>query len=357
MKRLTCEMCGSTDLIKQEGVFVCQSCGCKYSVEEARKMMIEGTVEVTGTVKVDNTAAIINYLEMARNAADAQNYEEAENYCNRVIEMDVSNWEAWFIKGKSVGWQSTLSNVRIAETVNAFSKAISNCPADKKDNVISECCASIEDMNNALLSIRVGNFKQVPNENDLTGLQTDIYTILNACSDFESKNGIATPKTTFLRFGRTINNGLCDAWGKVYSEFKNDNDGYPSDYAFTSFISEADCILGGFEKSLVFFGEDYDNQEVNDLLIQIYKNMIDIQENIIDANSYDVSFNDGYTSHYKSKSLTKDAKQLRKNEINDWNSQIKKIETEGPAIIAEKAKKEEEEKRKKKEEAERIQRQ
>ena len=29
MKQLTCEMCGSTELLKQEGVFVCQSCGCK----------------------------------------------------------------------------------------------------------------------------------------------------------------------------------------------------------------------------------------------------------------------------------------------------------------------------------------
>ena len=43
MKKLTCEMCGSTDLVKEGGVFVCQSCGCKYSVEEAKKMMIERT--------------------------------------------------------------------------------------------------------------------------------------------------------------------------------------------------------------------------------------------------------------------------------------------------------------------------
>lgn len=50
MKQLTCEMCGGTDLIKQDGVFVCQSCGCKYSIEEAKKMMVEGTVEVAGTV-------------------------------------------------------------------------------------------------------------------------------------------------------------------------------------------------------------------------------------------------------------------------------------------------------------------
>ncbi len=38
MKQLTCKMCGSNDLVKQDGVFVCQNCGCKYSVEEAKKM-------------------------------------------------------------------------------------------------------------------------------------------------------------------------------------------------------------------------------------------------------------------------------------------------------------------------------
>ena len=37
MKALTCEMCGSTNLIKEGGVYVCQSCGTKYSVEEAKK--------------------------------------------------------------------------------------------------------------------------------------------------------------------------------------------------------------------------------------------------------------------------------------------------------------------------------
>ena len=72
MKQLTCEMCGSTDLIKQDGVFVCQTCGCKYSVEEAKKMMIEGTVEVTGTVSLDDSTVkqnkVRNFLDMA-NAA------------------------------------------------------------------------------------------------------------------------------------------------------------------------------------------------------------------------------------------------------------------------------------------------
>ena len=39
MGKLVCDLCGSDDLIKSEGVFVCQGCGAKYSVEEARQMM------------------------------------------------------------------------------------------------------------------------------------------------------------------------------------------------------------------------------------------------------------------------------------------------------------------------------
>ena len=41
MKALVCEMCNSNDIVKQDGYYVCQTCGTKYSVEEARKLMIE----------------------------------------------------------------------------------------------------------------------------------------------------------------------------------------------------------------------------------------------------------------------------------------------------------------------------
>ena len=68
MKQLTCEMCGGTDLIKQDGVFVCQSCGMKYSVEEAKKMMIEGTVHVVGSVSIDNAGSYDRIVELAKDA-------------------------------------------------------------------------------------------------------------------------------------------------------------------------------------------------------------------------------------------------------------------------------------------------
>ena len=96
MKQLTCEMCGGTDLIKQDGVFVCQNCGMKYSVEEAKRMMIEGTVDVQGTVKVDNSAFVQKYLANARRAKQKEDWAETEKYYNMVEQNDPTNIEAIF---------------------------------------------------------------------------------------------------------------------------------------------------------------------------------------------------------------------------------------------------------------------
>lgn len=97
LKRLTCEMCGSTDLVKQDGVFVCQSCGCKYSVEEAKKLMIEGVVDVSGsTVKVDDSEELSNLYELARRAKKSHNAEDIIKYYEKILLKDPRSWEASF---------------------------------------------------------------------------------------------------------------------------------------------------------------------------------------------------------------------------------------------------------------------
>ena len=85
MKALQCEMCGSVDLVKQDGLFVCQYCRTKYSVEEARKMMIEGSV------KIDNTNQIENLLIRAKQFEYKCEYEKALEYYNRVLDIDANN--------------------------------------------------------------------------------------------------------------------------------------------------------------------------------------------------------------------------------------------------------------------------
>ena len=39
MAQLTCEICGATNFVKEDGVFVCKSCGAKYTTDEARKTL------------------------------------------------------------------------------------------------------------------------------------------------------------------------------------------------------------------------------------------------------------------------------------------------------------------------------
>lgn len=148
MKQLTCEMCGSTDLMKQDGVFVCQSCGCKYSVEEARKMMVEGTVEVTGTVRVDDSAVkkeqINNYLEMAKTALDGEDIEGVVSYCDRILEIDRDNYEAWILKAKAAGWGSTLKDIKVPQALTAAKRAVNLAPDFQKYEVASDVYYAIK---------------------------------------------------------------------------------------------------------------------------------------------------------------------------------------------------------------------
>lgn len=119
MKQLTCEMCGSTELIKQDGVFVCQSCGCRYSVEEEKKKTVRNTVNV------DNSAFVQNSLANARRAKGNEDWEKAEKYYNVVELNDPNNIEADFYSSYSKA-MLTLIDGDIYKRQAAF-KVLFNC--------------------------------------------------------------------------------------------------------------------------------------------------------------------------------------------------------------------------------------
>ena len=132
MNRLTCEMCGSTDLIKQDGYFICQWCGCKYTVEEARRMMIDGTVDVQGTVKVDNSSYVEKYLANARRAKAKEDWEEAERYYNMVEQNDPTCIEAIFYSAYAKAMGSLIDENKYKR--EAVFKVLKNCVSIIDDN-------------------------------------------------------------------------------------------------------------------------------------------------------------------------------------------------------------------------------
>ena len=190
MKQLTCEMCGSTELMKQDGVFVCQTCGTKYSVEEAKKMMVEGTVEVAGTVKVDDSAKIANYYTMAENAYDASNQKEAESYCNKIIEIEPNNYKAWLLKGRAAGWQSTLANIRVEESVNCFNKAIDNAPEDKVEEVKKIASDEISKLSLALITLCCDNYSKNGSINNANTIKKNVQAVKLYSLLFLAKCGV-----------------------------------------------------------------------------------------------------------------------------------------------------------------------
>ena len=59
MKKLVCELCGESDFIKEGEFFVCQVCGAKYTVAEARKLFVDADEDgniISSTPKNKTTA-------------------------------------------------------------------------------------------------------------------------------------------------------------------------------------------------------------------------------------------------------------------------------------------------------------
>lgn len=156
MKAIVCEMCGSQNLVKQDGMYVCQSCGTKYSTEEAKKLM----VDVSGsTVKVDNSEELKNLYELARRAKNDNNSENAQKYYSQIIVKDPSSWEANFY---NTYYQSM--NCKIGE-IGMAAVRISNCEdtvfklikenvtnSDEQRKAVDEVAAKLINISNMLFN-------------------------------------------------------------------------------------------------------------------------------------------------------------------------------------------------------------
>lgn len=110
MKAIKCEMCSSIDVVKDGDYYVCQSCGTKYTVEAAKKLMVEGTV------KIDSSEETANLYELARRAANTGNTEKAQQYYEQIVVKAPNDWEAFYY---SVYYQCTNCKVgQLEESAN-----------------------------------------------------------------------------------------------------------------------------------------------------------------------------------------------------------------------------------------------
>ncbi len=331
MKQLTCEMCGSTDLVKQDGFFVCQSCGCKYSVEEAKKMMIEGVVVV------DNSHLVENYLEMAMTARGSGNNSEAEAYCNKIIEIEPTNYRAWLLKGEAAAWQSTLSNLRFNEGVAAFIKGITYAPEEEKDEIFDDIKEEIKSLSISLIKLRGERFEKWPDKEETNGFVSDLSAIIQSVVLFIKNTGRIIPTNELMApIVTKINNSISNAWSNVISpEYSEDTDDRPNKYEWEKYIARIGNCTTLLSKAIELCSDDDEDD------ITMYENLIFLHKKAIDSCAWERKYS-AYGSYWsKSWTLTESAKNSRRSLINAYEDMIKTIKKKIEAKKAsEKAQKE-----------------
>lgn len=135
MNKLTCEMCGSNDLIKEDGCFVCQGCGTKYSVEEAKRMMVDGIVNV----KVDKNSDIETIYNSAIEALNSEDFEKAKDLFKEIDKLDSKNYKAKLYYAYAVVRLSLLNDTLIERQnkFEVFNKSLDNL--FDINNLLNQC--------------------------------------------------------------------------------------------------------------------------------------------------------------------------------------------------------------------------
>ena len=388
MKQLTCELCGGTDFAKQDGSFVCQSCGTKYSLEEARKIMSEasptGTDEVKpSVVNVQNTAQVDNLFNLAKSSYDSKNYAQAENFCNQIIGIDNKNFEAWKLKGRAIHFQTTAGNDRGLEAFNCLKEAFALLDNEGQKAQKEEFAELIKAHAIDRISFWVNQVEaQRPTAATVEKAKAIYVEILGNIAEFWAK-AIEQDNSEAGEIAKIINsthkelkeyyilkmNTMCvSAWKSTvaYNYYRKSLDSnsrlkkYDNDYDYPSwedddfrpdnttlstFIQECDYLIELLDYVSTLFDEDADKETTKN----IYENIIYFESHVLFARSYKrmvSTTTNGYGAVIKreeywevDKCLTDDAKRIRRKAIAEYKEKILSLDPERKRVLNETNKK------------------
>lgn len=339
MKKIVCELCEGTEFTKEDGMFVCQGCGTKYTTEEAKGMMrdVEGGVPPVGAPAMPagnpNQQQIDNMLMLATNAYDASNNKEAENYCNQVIALDATFFKAWFLKGKAIGWQSTLANMRLSEAAHSFGQAIDFAPEEEKEDVKNQAVEELKRLGLACIALRKDRFAKYPDEEELAGFAKDRKELLNALTVLLAKgNAVGIPDGYLEEVASMMNQAAVAAYNRIRDDYNNKNRPNINDWkkAVDGIENCIDLIESAIEAS--------DKDDEKD--ITRYENLIVMYEFCIDLRAYSY-----YNSRNADYGFTDEFKAAFRERITSNQLKIKKLKDAIGKKKAAEAKKAEEEKK------------
>ena len=157
MKKFVCELCGSSNLSKQGDHFVCNDCNTSYSIEEAKKLLVE--VEDS----IDNNPELKNLYELARRARKEGNSENAEKYYSQIAIKCPYDWESNFFQVLCNAERCKIGEIGLAQDklLGAVKTAVSLINDHLKTD--AEKIAACREIVDATLPVAKGGFYSAQN--------------------------------------------------------------------------------------------------------------------------------------------------------------------------------------------------
>jgi len=145
MKKIFCEVCEG-DLIKEDEFFICQSCGCKYTVNEVKKLVSGG--EKTNSKTKSNVNKTIDNSEIdllmkkSIRLYDEGKISQSKNYFLDVIDRDDSNFKAKLYVCLCNAWGTSVDNLKILKEIDNIINLFSEY--SKKSGIDNEYKENLE---------------------------------------------------------------------------------------------------------------------------------------------------------------------------------------------------------------------
>lgn len=127
---LVCTQCGSNKLVKNDNVYICPSCGTRYTIDDNRQVLVSVS---GGTVRIDNYDNLENLVHLACNEINSGNGEKALSLSDRALEIKYDYLRAWYMK--------TLATALLSDTNKVVSclESIDNyCIIRNKDALFTD---------------------------------------------------------------------------------------------------------------------------------------------------------------------------------------------------------------------------
>jgi predicted nucleic acid-binding Zn-ribbon protein len=314
-----CETCGGRLEDGVAGLTICLQCGAKFTRPGLPKASKGLTREDAPRPVVDNSQQVARHLDLARHALESGNLAEAERYATATIELDPDQFEAWIIKGRAAGWQSSLREMRLVEAVNCFARAIDLAPSAIAPDVKQDVSQQIGALAVAVIKTRANIYIEHPNEGQAEALKGDLGRIIDAVSTLLAKSGVTVPGI-WEDIATAINNAVVEAWQEtIWAEYSSER--YPSKFDFDRFrdrVPYANMLL----RMAIGLSSDDDAQDITR-----YKNLILFASKLRDAKSYRRTGH-GYEVDY---TLADDAKALNDEKIRSYHKEVQRLEREQQA--------------------------